>query len=400
MKSKIGIITQYYKSENYGGNLQAYALCRYLRGMGYDVEQICYSMGPVPDSADEEEQRQSSSASRDPVLYLKLCIHNIINRYLQKKFFLRSAAFSTFRDQIPHSQAVYDRKTLPDGKSYDIFITGSDQVWNPDCHEPAFFLPFVSCGRPKISYAASIGHPALSFAQIEFFRKHLSDFTAVSVREKDAAKLLAPLSPVPVEWVLDPVLLLTREQWDKICAERLIQKPYAFCYFLGPDKKERRLATAYAKKHKLRIICLPYLNGAFQKSDVGFGDDRLYDISPKEFLSLVKYADFVFTDSFHAVVFSEIYHREYVVFHRLGAPGMSTRIKSAVDLFDSRTRFCDTEEKETLAYLESLPPMDPERPLPELDALRKRSYEFLKENLTCQEHSTRCETPPTVLPEK
>lgn len=400
MKSKIGIITQYYKSENYGGNLQAYALCRYLRGMGYDAEQICYSMGPIPGLEDEVGQQQSFSASCDPVLWLKLCIHGVINRYLQKRFRIRSAAFSTFRDQIPHSYTVYNRKTLPDGESYDIFITGSDQVWNPDCHESAFFLPFVPFGRPKISYAASIGHPSLSFAQVEFFRKHLSDFTAVSVREKDAAKLLAPLSPVPVEWVLDPVLLLTREQWDEICAERLIQKPYAFCYFLGPDRKERRLAAAYAKKHRLRIICLPYLNGAFQKSDVGFGDDRLYDISPKEFLSLIKYADFIFTDSFHAVAFSEIYHREYVVFHRLGAPGMSTRIKSAVELFDSHARFCDTEEKETLDYIESLPPVDPDRPRPALDALRKRSHEFLMENLTCQEPSTPCGTPPTESPEK
>lgn len=399
MKKRIGIITQYHQSENYGGNLQAYALCRCLRGMGYDAEQICYTMGPVPGTEEEVAVRRISVGA-SPVLRAKIFVHGALTRFLQRNFRRRSAAFAAFREQVPHSQAVYNRETLPDGQSYDIFITGSDQVWNPDCHEPAYLLPFVPPGCPKISYAASVGHTALTAAQAAFFREHLRSFTAVSVREQDAVGLLTPLSPVAVEWVLDPVLLLTREEWDEICAERIIQRPYVFCYFLGPDREERELAAAFAQKRRLRTVFLPYLNGEFQKHDARFGDDRLYDISPKDFLSLVKYADYVLTDSYHAVLFSEIYHREYAVFQRLEAPGMSTRINSITALFDSQARFCSTEERKTLDYIEGLPPMDPDRPLPALDALRKRSFEFLKENLPCQEPLTHSETPPMPLPEK
>lgn len=393
---KVGIITHYYKSKNFGGILQAYALCRYLQGLGYDAEQICYAMkgtGPTPPPPPFWERLKRLTLKK---VWLKL-----INKSLASRFSRQAAAMTAFGGgQVPHSEAVYTAETIRDCRGYDAYITGSDQVWNPDWYEPAFFLTFVPEGGKKIAYAASLGHSVLPEVQAARFREDLRGFSAVSVREEDAVKLLSPVSPVPVERLLDPVLLLTREQWDDIRTDRLVKEPYAFCYFLGERSEPRGLAEKLAKKRGLKTVCVPHLFGAYRPCDRGFGDRRLYGVSPREFLSLIKHADYILTDSFHALVFSELYGKGYAVFRRSGGDGMSGRIYSAVELFDSRVRFCDTDEKETLDYIESLPPVDPDRPRPALDALRKRSHEFLMENLTCQEPSTPCGTPPTESPEK
>lgn len=374
-RRKIGVITHYYKSKNYGGLLQAYAVCRCLRGMGYETEQICYLRGwpppPPPPFLDRLKR-----------LTLKKVRLKIIHWILRRPFQERAVAMAAFAaNKIPHSAKVYTPETIQDCQAYDAYITGSDQVWNPDWYEPAFFLTFVPDSQKKIAYAASLGHSSLTEAQAALFREHLQGFSAVSVREKDSVEVLSALSPVPVEWLLDPVLLLTREQWDDICEERLISGPYVFCYFLGEGLPPRRLALNFAKKRKLKVVSIPHIHGYFRGCDTGFGDKRLYKVSPEEFLSLIKYADYVFTDSFHALVFSRIYGRECAVFRRDSGDTMSNRIYSATALFGCSERFCDTEEKETLDYIERLPPVDLERPNPMLDTLRKRSYEFLEENL-------------------
>lgn len=389
---KIGIITHYYKTKNYGGLLQAYAICRCLNGLGYDAEQLCYLRSrTIPPSFLDRLKRLTLKK-----LWLKVNSW-VIRKPLQE----RTLAMLLFAEnKISHSATVYTAETIQNCQTYDVYITGSDQVWNPDWYEPAFFLTFVPNSRKKIAYAASLGHSSLTEAQAALYREHLRDFSAVSVREIDSVELLSALSPVQVEWLLDPVLLLTREQWDEICADRLVPRPYVFCYFLGEGIPPRRLALDFAKKRKLRVVSIPHLHGNYRKCDVGFGDECLYKVSPEQFLSLIKYADYVFTDSFHALVFSQIYGRECAVFRRDGGNTMSNRIYSAMELFGCSERFCNTDEKEALDYIESLPPADPERCRPKLDALRKRSLEFLEENLSCQEPPISSKTSPTASPKK
>lgn len=368
---KIGIITLYYKSRNYGGNLQAYALCRCLRDMGFQAEQICYNAVLDP---------KKSLTQRLKPNYIRKKLSLEINRKFFGQFGEQRAALLAFNQQdIPHSESVYTRETIRDCRQYDAYITGSDQVWNLDWYKPVYFLDFAPPNKPKIAYAASMGHKALTAEQTELFRKFLPGFSAVSVREKDSVDLLSPLARVPVEWCLDPVLLLARGQWDGICGERLIQEPYLFCYFLG--RPERRLAGAFAKKHGLRIAAIPYLDETSLSHMKKPEDFRLCGVSPKDFISLIKHAEYVFTDSFHATVFSEIYRTPYAVFRRDGTDSMSSRIYSVTSIFESGERFCDTEEKESIAYIESLPPMEGDRKFPRLESLRESSRRFLRDSL-------------------
>lgn len=388
---KIGIITLYYKSINMGANLQSYALVKTLEKLNYQAEQISYRY------TGHKAQNESLSfvakirlkLAEGIVSFLKfVCVYvkgqfkNILFKLCKNIKKSHQDAVEEFNNSILHSEKIYDKQNIFECvKDYDVFITGSDQVWNLDWYQPAFFLEFVSRDKIKISYAASVGMSRLDNEQKEIFKNSLKDFHAVSVREANAVEMLKDLSPVTPQYVLDPTLLLSAEEWDLVCAPKIFTERYVFCYFLGEDTKERKVAKKYARKRGLKIVTLPHLNNSFVFSDVKFGDIRLFDVSPEKFLSLIKYAEYVFTDSFHATVFSALYHKEYFVFQRSGRKGMSSRIYSLTKLFESENHFCDVKEKATLAYIEKLPKLDYTHLQKEYEEMRNKSLAFLKENL-------------------
>lgn len=345
---KIGIITHYYGSQNYGGLLQAYALCQKLNALGYDAEQIQY--------IHENTQELSSVIRKWNMRRIANAVKIRFLRVKEKEFWgnmkKRSNVLEEFRTRIPHSLEVYSKDTISQSNdSYDAFITGSDQVWNMDWYDEAYFLKFVE-NKPKYSYAASVGTNELTAERQKLFKENLADYTKISVREKDSVELLQPLVKVEIQHVLDPTLLLSKNEWDEICFGKRIQEKYLFCYFLGEGIIERQLAREYADAHELKIVTLPFLNGQKRKCDEKFGDVKLYDVSPGEFVSLIKYSDCVFTDSFHACVFSNIYEKNFFVFPRSGADKMSNRITSLLTLFNNQERFCDSSEKQNRQYIE------------------------------------------------
>lgn len=367
---KVGIITHYYRSRNYGGNLQAYSLCRVIKKIGHNVEQI---------SLDRAKHKSLK-------FHLKQLIVKILS--FQPKCFFNIKKRSNYilkfnRDFIPHS-VPYSEKTIKKCVSnYDAFVVGSDQVWHPNAVCDAFLIQFVSSkdNKIKISYSASVACDHLTDEQRERYRKALIDFNAISVRERDAVDLLQELTSKQVQWVLDPTLLLDDKEWNGICADRIVDEKYIFCYFLGNSVEQRNVAEEFAKKHGLKLVTLPYLNGKYRKCDKNFGDIRLFDVGPQEFLSLIKYADFVFTDSFHAMVFAGIYKRQHFEFLRDNKHNMSSRIYSLCELYETADHFCDTPEKTSLEYIESVSPINYERPLEKLSQMKEKSLNYLKENL-------------------
>lgn len=388
---KIGIITLYYRSTNYGGNLQAYALEKYLNKSGYNAEQISYRMGSA--NVVSSEFIKSGVVKKAKILrnsYLKLigCAKYILsNSSIYKEIQARDKAVLSFNTaKIKHSNFEYsfDNSYLI-SDDYDVFIAGSDQVWNTQWGiNQVYFLGFVKNQKFKMSYAASLGRSEWTAEEMCVFKEYLSDYTAVSVREEDAVNILKEASPAPVEWVVDPTLLLTRKEWDKICAPRIVKDSYVFCYFLGTDAEERLLAEQYAKRKGLKLVSMPFLqkqtllNKEFRKHESEFGDEQLYDISPEQFLSLIKYADCVFTDSFHATLFSGLYQKEYFVF---GREVMGARIASLTKLYETEERFCNTAEKKKLEYLQAQKPIDYSRKLEKLLKLQRISEDYLKRNL-------------------
>lgn len=346
---KIGIITHYYRSQNYGGLLQAYALCKKINDMSCYAEQIQYI---------HEENSQKSELnnwnSKRIINGIKYRLDKLYNKKFWDNMRLRKKALTDFAKTIPHSTEVYCKNNIKQCNDiYDTFITGSDQVWNLEWYDDAYFLKFVE-GKPKYSYAASLGTNILDDCSKGIFKENLKGYSAISVRENDSVDLIQPLTQIKVQYTLDPTLLLSIEEWDSICTKRLIKGEYLFCYFLGDEIIPRNLAKQFAYEHGLTVVTLPYLNGQKRNCDNNFGDICLYDISPADFISLIKYATCVFTDSFHACVFSNMYVKEFFVFNRDNSFKMSNRIVALGKLYGNEERFCNMPEKQCIEYLNSL----------------------------------------------
>lgn len=369
--NKIGIITYYYNSINYGGVLQAYALVKVLEKNNVVVEQISY------DSIGEKINEKGNNSIK---YNIKQAIKKTIAAYLNFMLKKRYESFYRFRDEIPHTPKVYNDSNIVEiSRYYDIYITGSDQVWNTTWYRPAFFLEFVPEDKKKVSYAASIGKKELTENESDIFKSALTGFSAISVREQDSVSLLSSMINMKTEWVLDPTLVLDKSDWDNLASRPIVKKQYIFCYFIGDGYKERKLAKRFAKEHNLCLVVLSHPAG-FNYSDLGFGDKKMYDAGPADFISLIKYADYIFTDSFHACVFSSIYHKQFFVFPRNGKKAMGNRIYSLLSLFNCVDHFCDTDEKQCMEYITNLQLIS-YKDLDKYDDMKNRSLRFIKEKI-------------------
>jgi len=373
LDGKIGIITHFYRSTNYGGNLQAYALCKYLNGQ-YCAEQIQYkrNAGPIVRRVARSIYQSIKSI---PIRMKHASVYEWIDQ--------RKRVFEVFKDaEIPHSKVIYRNHQLKDlSLAYQVFITGSDQVWHPSAVCDAYLLSLGVTGVNKIAYAASVAKDELTAEQESRYRNAFADYKAISVREESAVPMIQKLSPVKVQWAVDPVFLLSREQWNTVVGSEKERKKYAFCYFLGDSYEQRRLAKEYASELSLEIVTIPYLNNQYRECDDGFGDELIYCADPFEFVRLIRDADVVLTDSFHAMAFSLIFHKQFFVFERKAAATMSSRILSMANMFGVTDRFCNEEAKLKKDWLLASLPVDYSRPTNEFETLRNDSIRFLKENI-------------------
>lgn len=388
-RRKIGIITLYHNSINYGGNLQAYALCKYLQNKGVYAEQIAFD-------ATKRLHKESKFINQIIKLFEQgfvVAVNKVFSVIKTKlvnipvdeiELQIRKKAFYKFsKEIIPHSDSVYTVDTLNECiNDYDVFITGSDQVWNFAWYNSIYFLDFVDgTEKKKLSYAASFSMKELNDNQKSIVSNSLQDYTAISVREENAKFILAGVTDKNVTYVVDPTLLLKQEDWNDICEERIIDEKYVFGYFIGSNISVVRLAKEYAQQRNLKFVMIPFASGNYNIKEDGLSDIRVVDASPEKFLSLIKHAEYVFTDSFHAVVFSFIFKKQYFVFNRDAKGSMNSRITSLTDMFDMQERFCATGKQESLEYVEGLNDINYNRKFPKFEECREKSYEFIRKNI-------------------
>lgn len=362
MRLRVGIITHYHNSTNYGGTLQAYALYKVLEKKGCCPSQIKLDTEANVSSKTRLFKLIKKSPSKAVAAVLKSYFRKMFVIPLNKKGYqqfveiikTRKAAFEDFRNNnVSQSDAVYYLHNIGNSvEHYDVFITGSDQVWHPLACNAAYLLDFVPEDKPKFSYAASLSTNYLCEADRLRFQESLKHYSGVSVREEDAVELLKPISPIPPVCSLDPTLLLSQNDWDEVASDRLIKEQYVFCFFLGNGKKQIKMARAYAQKHRLKLAVIPFLSGKYSVGEFKGGDMLLEAASPQDFISLIKHSEVVFTDSFHAVAFSSVYKKEFFVFTRNGNKEMGTRIENITKLFGVRERFLKSKDKINLDYIE------------------------------------------------
>lgn len=320
---KIGIITCL-RTDNYGAELQAYALQKKLNLSGFDAECINFKKIDMDSKKMKDLILQAlfQRLKKNPLtgfLSFICLVFDIMKKRLfteqdfSEKKAARNAVFAEFfQNTIRHSKE-YDRESLYKEKlHYDVLIAGSDQIWN--YQRTAFLEPFflsfnTTPGPRKISYAASIGLDSLPKDRQEEYRNRLKHFDAISVREEQAVKLLQPLCEQKVTEVLDPTFLLNKDEWNNVASDRIhFDFPYILSYSLNSSRGYHHFLLAYARKHNLKILNLRH---DFTKSEEAEIID-IFDAGPREFISLVQKAKIVITNSFHGTIFSINFHVPFI----------------------------------------------------------------------------------------
>lgn len=348
---KIGIIT-IHKSPSYGACLQSFALWKYISSEGVDCEIIDLHRPTHIDFKKSDRflpMRQEHLTFKVKVLteLFKLkdkLLAKVHLSPLEKKY-------NQFNEEIKYSKVYKGVDELyANPPSYDLYVTGSDQVWNPQqayCIEP-YFLTFVNNGGKKISYAASIGLKDLLSEEKEKFAQWLESYDAIGVREKSAQELLTSFMNKPTTLVLDPTFLLDKESWLKESVLPAVDDSYILLFSLFTPSNILNFAKRIAEESDKRLIIL-----APNRKEIGNGGILVNDAGPREFLGYFYQADMVITDSFHGTVFSMI--MEAGNFFSYIAPNnrRGSRIVDLLSLFQLEDHLLSPELKETAIELQS-----------------------------------------------
>jgi len=319
---KVGMAINY-DYPDYGGMLQAYASFRKIKDLGYEPEAI--NIDAI-----------SSDIRKRKILYFAKNIFDLsivneksrlvfkkikrkFNKDLNANLELRNKAFERFcKSKFKTSLKYENWVSLSVGcKEYSAVVVGSDQLWLPSNIAGDYYtLSFVPSEVKKIAYATSFGVAKISKGQEEKTKNYLGRIEYLSAREESGQEIIKKYTGRDVPLVCDPALLLTKEEWDEeTSADRIIKDKYIFCYFMGDNPWQRAFVQELKNKTGYKIVALLHLDQYIQ-TDENYVDYAPYDISPSDFINLIKNAEFVCTDSFHGTVFSIIYQKEFFTFRR------------------------------------------------------------------------------------
>ena len=381
-KKSAGILTLYNECYNFGGLLQAYALPTILKkNFGVSAEQINYSFKAKNDNRVKEKLTIGNIIYKLGIAFFRKLKKNNLNK--------RKKTFEQFMEEIPHSDRIYNSDNIDESlKEYDIFICGGDQIWNDYNTEHSnrnikvYTLQFVPSEFKKIAYAPSMAVLEAS----PKFKKIMSDglnlLEAISVREKRSLSLLQPLTDNNIKVVVDPVLLMTENEWAQEAIEQEKKDKYILCYLLGDSIEQRKAAAKSAKKFNCKIVTFPHiLENVVRKCDLFFGDIHDYTSGPHEFISLIKNAEFLITDSFHACVFSMIFKTPFAVFERGGTGEngtMNSRIYDFLEEYHLKSQLVSEQE---LTEMKKIPKIDFTYAHNHWEKRREESLEYLKNAL-------------------
>lgn len=336
---KLAILTWLHNG-NYGSILQAYALQRYLMDRGYDVNNINLNPSVVEKVKNLLQQHNSFSLfaeKKDAFMAKKACKdkkgmarrRERFEQMLNKEFEL-TKVFRKFKDL----------KEL-DGK-YDAYICGSDQIWSPMLMCPSYFFDFVSDSRKLIAYACSLGVSSIPEEKKDKMAYLVNRFQYVSAREQSGYQLLTNIYSGGVKINVDPTFLLTEDKWNKITATRLVDGDYLLCYFLSYQPEYWNCVEKIAAQKGWKVVVVPVTKESYR-----YQAEVLNDVGPKEWLSLVKHAKGVITDSFHGCVFSIIFKKSFRVFKRFSddsVKSQNSRVYTLLETYNLENLLMDKDD--------------------------------------------------------
>lgn len=349
---KIYIIT-IHCIHNFGSVFQSYGLVKYLRNNGYDAELIDYR--PEYYTKGRNPLRKFVSIALNPVSY-----HRQYRRYQQ-----------FINEEIPKTGIVFKSMKELQGFRWEddaIFIAGGDQIWNnfhPCGKDDAYKLTFVDKGK-KIAYGTSMGRNSFSENELKDLATKVETYYSIGLREQSTVAMLQPYTQVPVYHAADPVLLLDREDYAPfIGKERLIKEPYLLMYLAAESDLLKTTVEKIARERGLKVV---HVCGFSKKCPC---DYFLKSTGPKDLLNLIYYSDFVVSASFHATLFSILFHKQFCTL--LPEAGTNTRIEDVLSFYGISDRIIHSESE--------LPRLADDVDFQPVDSLRQQLVEESKHQL-------------------
>lgn len=354
--AKIGVITHWRSADNYGQTIQIYALQRALRDKGAECYLIRY-------------------ARKDSLLHTLLKaykIHRLYAYILRKRNSAKNKELNKknhrdlqlfIKSNIALSPREYSRRDLMSNPpEADIYITGSDQVWN--ILDNSYYLDFAPKSAKKFSYAASFGGVIYENKQLNQLGSLLKSFDAITVREIEGLELCKKAGRPDAILAPDPTFLLSAKEYGTIAIPPRNSDHYVLLYLLGNENKyDVGSCFSFAEKHNLGI---KYVAGSRQVDDY----PKEYP-SMEEWLGLIQNAQYVVTNSFHGTVFALIFNKQFITIPLSGrAQKMNSRIDTLLKTLSLTERI--SEETEVL-----LTPIKYQGINMRLDSLREQGHEIL-----------------------
>lgn len=371
MKNKVGIIT-FHNSYNCGSMLESYAMQAIVGKLGKNAEIINFSNSG-------QQKLYAAYFKNDSV---KNIIKNIILFPHRKRIKNNNQKYEAFKNRIFKLSRSYGRMDELKDDGYETVIAGSDQIWNITIADgdDAYFLPWVKNAK-KVAYAPSFGAKNILKCadNPEKYKKMINDFDALSIRENNGRKWIKDLCGKDVPVLLDPTLLLEREDYEKIENKNInIKERYIFFYSPSFDRSICRFVEQLAKKYHLKVITWStksyYLNAIRR---FGFILPKYED--PSVYLSLIKNAELVLTTSYHGTIFSTIYGKKFFCLKNGGMYGDDDRVITLLNQLDMMDRLIEYKFESAFDYLKNV---DYVKYGKALTRLRKKSLEYLRKNLT------------------
>lgn len=309
----------------------------------------------------------------------KFLYPNYKNRIKSRKekidFFLRKRLCYS-----PRVKNLHEAELL--SENYDCVLLGSDQVWLPSSVvTDVYTMSFTSNNVKKIAYAPSFGIQNIPKRYWTIYREMFLSIDCIALREDSGKRIVEEISGRICDIVADPVLMLNQNDWKQIIEPQMtIKERYVFCYLIGNNKWQRERISRYASEHDLKTVAIIHLDQRIS-SDEDFFDKTLIDASPEEFLNLIRYAEVVFTDSYHCTLFSLIEHKKFWCFKRFDDGdkiSTNSRLYSILKKINLENRLLLNKYTEMDAEYNEIDYGDVDY---RLDIFRKRSYKFLRESM-------------------
>lgn len=366
-KKTVGIITMH-RVQNYGSVLQAYAIVKYLEKLGYEAKVIDYLF---PNDYHAKSRRSNNVRLIEKIkfrlLYRVQNQRRRFNDFIARHIYMTDSVFES-RESILENPPVFD-----------IYMTGSDQVWNYKCMngDPTFFCDFAK-GKPRVSYASSFTCDEISDEYKASYANFLGGYDTLGVRELSAVNIIRNMIGKQAEVVCDPTLLLTSSEYDTLRSTKRINngKPYILAYILDyAYNPYPTIIEVIDKAHKDLGLDVIYLHAnSINNYHIG---RSITSAGPKEFLQLISQATLVITSSFHGVAFSLNFE---VPFYAITPDSnQDDRILSLLRKVSASSRAIPVGtpiERIELSYA-----MDYDKVRLDLDNYRAQSQEFLASSL-------------------